>query len=75
MGKYLAAITLLLLVALQVKTISQVSEMQDQIWDLRHTAACLELGYQVEHKVNVGPEEFNRVCLIDGKPWVSWRRG
>lgn len=73
--RYAVAFALLLLVAFQAKTINQVVKMQGQIFDLHQTVSCLEGGNKVDQKFNVGPDEYNRICMLDGKPWISWRRG
>jgi hypothetical protein len=38
--------------------------------DIEMTAVCINGGNTVENR----DEEYNRVCLLDGKPWVSWKR-
>lgn len=38
--------------------------------DIEMTAVCINGGNTVENR----DEEYNRVCLKDGKPWVSWKR-
>lgn len=68
----IAAIAISALVVAQVGTQIRLAGMSKTISDLRLTTACLELGYKVEQKVNPKPGDLNRVCTIDGRPWISW---